>query len=76
MGEVYKARTVLWSAAVLGLFIAAFFLYWFWFGREIDTLAVLPFVNGHERPTTFRTRQRLETTVERSEYCDIVDAYY
>jgi non-specific serine/threonine protein kinase len=45
-----RTRPVLWSAAVLGLFMAASFLYWFWSGREIDTLAVLPFLNGSNDP--------------------------
>jgi serine/threonine protein kinase len=41
---------VLWSAAGLGLLMAAFLFYWFWPGREIDTLAVLPFVNVSSDP--------------------------
>jgi serine/threonine protein kinase/Tfp pilus assembly protein PilF len=43
-------RTVLRSATVLGLFMVAFSAYWFWAGREIDTLAVLPFVNSSSDP--------------------------
>ena len=45
-----RTRMVLWSVAVLVSLLAALFLYWFWPARAIDTLAVLPFVNGSSDP--------------------------